>query len=93
MGAEYKITAAVEQELFSQHVDSLPYTRKFDAKRQSYALFSPKSAGTAFAYVMFREGVIYFTDVQTEPDAAAQVFRGLIDLGVFLRGPVVVEEA
>ena len=94
MGAEYKIAVAIDEDIFAEHLGSLPYARTFDDTQKSYALFSPKSQGTAFAYVMFQDGAIYFTDVQTEPEAAAKVFRGLIDLGVFLGdGPVVVEEA
>ena len=57
MGIEYKIwISPMNEERFVQHIHGLPHMRTFDDKRKSYALFSAKSEGTPFAYVMLDEG-------------------------------------
>jgi len=93
MGVEYKILVSpMDQERFVEHIKGLPFMRTFDPKRNSYALFSPKSQGTAFAYVAVDESAIHFTDVLTEVEMANRIFRGLIDLALLHGGRVVVEE-
>jgi hypothetical protein len=93
MGIEYKLAADhVDEQSFVQHIESLPYGRRLDIERNSYGLFGERD-DTPFAYLMFYEGALYFTDVQTEPAAAAEVFRGLIDLCILLGKRVTVEDA
>jgi hypothetical protein len=94
MGIEYKITStSMSEERFVEYVQGLSYMRTFDPKRRSYALCLPQSQGSPFAYVMWYEGAVYFTDVLVETGIAASLFRGLVELAMFQGGRAVVEEA